>query len=248
MEYVEILRARRVLIWYAVAVVATAALNLLSLHGHVTVQSSDMDIHGKIPLAAILVGSAFVAFILASCVAPGLSNEGNTTAISWTRPMPRWVIALRYVAVDVSAIALGYAMCVATVLGILAFYGLGRAIAIDSYIPDGLALALGTVVMWYGLLVAASARFPGRGGMIAGLSWGAVFVLAVLGQLPLPWLIHDLVVALNYLNPAEYINGAANSHANHVVALTGVWREIVPWCIGIAGIVAGIRLWSTREA
>jgi len=247
MEYVEILRARRVLFWYAVAVVATAALNLLSLRDHVHVQSTDMDIHGKIPLAAILVGSAFVAYILASCVAPGLSNEGNTIAISWTRPMARWVIALRYVAVDLSAIALGYAVCVATVLGILAFYGLGRAIAIDGNIFDGLALALGTVVMWYGLLVAASARFPGRGGMIAGLSWGAVFVLAVLGQLPLPWLVHDLVVALNYLNPAEYINGAANSHANHVVALTGVWREIVPWCIGIAGIVTGVRLWSTRE-
>jgi hypothetical protein len=247
MEYVEILRARRVLMWFAVALAGTICLNLLSLSRHAHVSGPTGGHH--LPLSAILVGSAFIGFILASCVAPGLSSEGNTTAISWTRPMSRDVIAWRYVAVDLAAIAIGYAAFVAVALGIIAFYGFQGAIAIDGDIPDGLALGLGTMVMWYGLLLAASARFPGRGGMIAGLSWGVVFVLAVMGQLPLPWLIHDLVVALNYFNPAEYISGAgSSSHAQHLVALTGIWRTIVPWCIGIVATVAGVRLWSTREA
>jgi hypothetical protein len=39
---------------------------------------------------------------------------------------------------------------------------------------------------------------------------------------------------------------APNHH--HAIALTGLWLAIVPWCIGIAALVAGVRLWSTREA
>jgi hypothetical protein len=250
MEYVEILRTRRVLFWFAVTLLATAALNVLSF-GHVHTSTGAHTHTDHIPLSAFIVGAIFVSYIILACVAPGLSNESNTSPISWTRPMGRDAIAWRFVLVDFATIALCF--CVTLGAGWFAIwaYGFAGAITYDSAAPYEFALGVGTVVLWYGLIVALSARFPGRGGMIAGLTWGAFFILAALWALPLPWLIHDLVTGLNYLSPLAYISasaGDASNHGHHAITLSDPWLAIVPWCIGIVMLVAGVRLWSTREA
>lgn len=251
MEYVEVLRTRRVLFWFGVTLLATLVLNLLSF-GHLhTSADTPHDITGKIPLSGFIIGSIFITYIIVAFVAQNLSNEGNTLAITWTRPMTRYAIAWRFVVVDFATIAVCF--CVTLAAGLLAVwaYGFGSAIRLDSAASYELLLGVGTVVLWYGIIVAASARFPGRGGMIAGLSWGAFFVLASLWALPLPWLIHDIVTVLNYLSPLAYISAAAGSASNgghHAITLPDPWLAIVPWCIGIVMLVGGVRLWATREA
>jgi hypothetical protein len=250
MEYVEILRTRRVLFWFAVSLLATLVLNVLSF-GHIH-SDGDMPSHGShVPFSAFLVAATVISYIMVACVAPGLSNESNTIAISWTRPIARAAIAWRYIAVDFATIAVCFCVALGAILLAIWAYGFAGAIKMDADAPYELALGVGTVVMWYALIVAASARFPGRGGMIAGLSWGAVILVGGMWSLPLPWLIHDLITALNYLSPLAYLSasaGDASNHGHHAIALTGPWLAIVPWCIGIAALVAGVRLWSTREA
>lgn len=250
MEYVEILRTRRVLFWFAISLLATAALNVLSF-GHVHTSTGEHNHTGPIPLSAFIVGAISVTYVILACVAPGLSNESNTSPISWTRPMGRDAIAWRFIAVDFATIALCF--CVTLAAGLLALwaYGFAGAIKMDGDAPYELALGVGTVVMWYALIVATAARFPGRGGLIAGLSWGAFSLLGAMWSMPLPWLIHDLVTALNYLNPISYLSASAReatNHGHHAIALPDPWLAIVPWCIGIIALVAGVRLWSTREA
>jgi len=249
MEYVEILRTRRVLFWFGVSLLATLVLNLLSI-GHVhSSQGTHPEAAGRIPFSGFIVGAIFVSYILAACVAPGMSNESNTIAISWTRPMARDAIAWRYVAVDFATLALCFCVTLGASLLAVWAYGFAGVIKMDADAPYEFALGVGTLVMWYALIVATAARFPGRGGLIAGLSWGVFLVLGALWSLPLPWLIHDLVTALNYLSPLAYLSASdTTNHGHHAIALSALWLAIVPWCIGIAALVAAVRLWSTREA
>jgi hypothetical protein len=193
---------------------------------------------------------ALVAFVITTCVSPGLSSEGATVAITWTRPVPRWTTGARFVAVDLGTVALAY--LVVFVVGVAAFQLIRSLVVIvpDDDAAYAIGLGAGVCVMWYGLILLTSARFPGRGGMIAGLSWVVFLVLTGIYHAPLPWLFHDLIVGLNYLNPLAYFGSAFSNgdQSRNIIALGSTGRVVVPWCIGIAATVAGIRLWSTREA
>src|SRR5665213_3242704 len=100
-EYVEMLRARRALIWYGSILFACVALGLALAFkdGSPRIQMS----HGQnpmIPFQYLLAGSAIGPLILAAFLAVGLDAEYKTIAITWTRPISRLSIALRYLAVD----------------------------------------------------------------------------------------------------------------------------------------------------
>ncbi|HEY6235155.1 MAG TPA: hypothetical protein VIW69_08670, partial [Candidatus Elarobacter sp.] len=83
MEYVQILRARRILTWYTGLLIAGLIIEAISYyasHGH---NHND----GTVPFHMLAAGAGAAALIIATLVAPGLSAEAaNTTALIWTRP------------------------------------------------------------------------------------------------------------------------------------------------------------------
>jgi hypothetical protein len=250
MEFVEILRARKVLRNYALVLLTGFVLTAISLFsGHATVNVEGGHT-GTVEFSSLLVGCAFVAFIIATCIAPGLSAESSTLAITWTRPVPRGRIAARFIAVDLAAIVVSFVLMLVVTLIFLAMFGfLGTLHFNGARAAAVLGLGLGCTVMWYGLVTLASTRLPGRGGMIAGLSWVAFLVLGGLWAAPFPPLIHGLIVLLNYLNPLAYfgnhLGGAGNPH--QIIPFGDLLRTLVTWCIGIAALIGTVRLWSTRE-
>jgi hypothetical protein len=253
MHYVEMMRARRVLVGLGIALLAIIALTALSVlagPGHVRA-----DIHvgdsPRIDSSSIVGICIFAALIVATLMIPGLSAEASTTPIIWTRPTPRDTIAWRYVAIDLATIVLSFLATVACVYVALAIVGVSKYAVYDSKTISIALLGLGTAVMWYGLVSAAAARLPGRGGMLAGLSWLAFLVIGGLTAAPFPALIHGLVDTLNYLNPLAYFNGVNGANADHLgttVPLNVIGRAFVTWAIGLVAIFASVRLWSTREA
>jgi hypothetical protein len=248
MEYVEILRARRVLIWYCGILLAILIIAVVSLYsGHANIHQGNDG--GGASLASLIQACAFGAIIVATCVAPGLNAESGTLAITWTRPMPRTAIALRYIAVDVATILFAWAFTVLiTVLFFAAFNSLN-----EIRLGDGIGAAflngLGCALMWYGLVTLVSARLNGRGGLIAGLSWGVFIVLTLLWIVPFPAPIHMLVNVLNYFNPLTYFHnvGEPTHHSHLVLDVSENILTLIAWGFVAVTLAGTVRLWSTRE-
>jgi len=246
MEYVEILRARRVLIWYCAVLLGALAITAVSMYsGHANVGAA----HSTIPLSAIVGGCAFGAMIVATCVAPGLNAESNTLAIAWTRPITRASIVLRYIAVDVVAILVAYAFTATIALAFCGLFGLFGHIVADSDIPLALLNGLGCALMWYGLVMVIAAPLNGRGALVSGLSWGAFVVVGSLWAAPFPAAIHAVLTFLNYFNPMTYfaVGSSSDSHGRHVLMLSPEMLTLIAWVFVAVTLAGTVRLWSTRE-
>ena len=90
MEYVEILRARRMLFWFGIVLLGMVALTAVSIYGgHAEVQRGT----GAVLLSKLVGGAVFGALVVATFMATGLNAEFATTAIAWTRPKTREAIA-----------------------------------------------------------------------------------------------------------------------------------------------------------
>lgn len=247
MEYIEFLRARRILTWYTGFLIAGLIIEALSYylgHGH-----NDGD--GTVRLSSLVGGAALGALLIATFVSPGLSAEAAHTApLIFTRPAPRDAIATRYVVLDAATILIGYGITLAAMLLGIAIVGALSHVTFDpADVVRTFLLGYGAALMWYAVVSVAAARLPGRGAMFAGLSWAVFLLLSVLVHahiLP-PWL-HDVVYALNYLNPTAWLGGMT-PQGNSSILPYDVWtRTICEWAIALALLVASVRLWSTREA
>jgi hypothetical protein len=252
MHYVEMMRARRVLVGYGIAllaIVAVTALIVLAGPGHI---HTDLSTSGSAPILSsnIIAGCIFGALIVATLMIPGLNAEATTTPIIWTRPTSRDTIAWRYVAIDLATVFVAFLGTIVCVYAVLAIVGLFKYAVFDPKTVTVTLLGLGGIVMWYGLVSAAAARLPGRGPMLAGLSWVVFLVQAALTAAPFPWVIHEIVIVLNYLNPFAYLGSVNSSHVHDplVIQLPAAGRAVGAWLIGIAATIASVRLWSTREA
>ncbi len=247
MEYVEILRARRILTWYTSLIIAGLIITAISFyagHGH-------NQNNGTMPFSMLAAGAGIAALIIATLVAPGLSTEAaNTTALIWTRPAARDAIAARFIGIDVAAILIGYViMLVAMIVGIAILGGLPVLTFEPAPILRSVALAVGGALMWYAAISVVAARLPGRGPLIAGLSWGVFPVLAGLVYAPnFPFWLHDVIYVLDYLNPMAWMGGMT-AHGNSSIIPLSVWGRVLgEFAIAIALAVTSVRLWSTGEA
>ena len=248
MEYVEMLRARRVLTWYGGIVLALLALGLALAFkdGPPQIQMSH-DMNPRIPFGAILAGSAFGPLILAAFLAVCFDAEYKTVAITWTRPLSRLAIAGRYLAVDGITMLVAWLFTLAAVLICIVTLGLAKYLVLESKDPSIIVLAFGCAVMWYGLVVLLTILLPGRGNAIAGASWAYVLIVPGLSQIPFPPALHQVMLALNYLNPLAYLGSFGSSGSRTLLAGTPTAHLIAAWLIGIAAIAIGTRLWTIRE-
>ena len=246
MEYVEILRARRFLTWYTGLIVAGLIIEAISYyagHGH-------NEGNGTVAFSSLAGAASFGALIIATLLSPGLSAEAaNTTALIWTRPAPRDAIASRFLAVDAVAILIAYAiLLVGMLIGIAIVGGLPQVTFDPPSIVRSILLGLGGTMMWYAMISIAAARLPGRGPLLAGLSWGVFPLFVALVHAHFPVWLHDVVYALNLLNPVAWMGGTS-PQGNSSFLPYSVWtRTLGAWTIAIVALVASVRLWSTREA
>ncbi len=248
MHYVEMLRARRVLLWYAGVLLACMILTVIGNYANVSIMVSSGGV-GNISATTLAAGCGFGAWIVTTFVASGLNTEIAMTPIVWTRPVRRETIAWRYVAVDVVGILIGYAVLVTVLCLFFASFGALGAVTFDAKTPVAVALAVGSALMWYGLILLATARLPGRGAMVAGLSWGVAFALLGLWAIPMP-LLHAVVHVLNFVNPLAWfgdLSVGARHHADAIIPLPDNVRAMCVWAIAAATTAAGVRLWATRE-
>jgi hypothetical protein len=247
MEYVEILRAKRILTWYTGILIVGLIIEAISYyasHGH-------NENHGTLPFSMLAAGAGIGALIIATFVAPGLSAEAaNTTALIWTRPAPRDTIASRFVGIDVAAIVLGYViLLVAMIAGVAIVGGLPVIVFEPGPILRGVALGLGGALMWYAVISVAAARLPGRGPLLAGVAWGLFPILAGLYHVQwFPIWLHDVVYALNFLNPMAWLGGTTPQGNSSIIPFSPWGRVLGEYVIAVALLVASVRLWSTREA
>src|SRR5260370_4874916 len=156
MHYVELMRARRVLIGYGIAllaIIAVTALSMLAGPGHV--HGVNGGAAPVIQSSNIVAGCIFGALIVTTLMIPGLNAEAATTPIIWTRPTPRDTIAWRYVAIALTAIIVALLGTIACAYAVLAIVGLIKYAVFDPKTVTATLLGLGGIVMWYGLVSAA---------------------------------------------------------------------------------------------
>ncbi|MEA2719095.1 MAG: hypothetical protein QOJ39_959 [Candidatus Eremiobacteraeota bacterium] len=248
MEYVELLRVRRALVWFVVALAFVLVMVNLVLHG-----KGGFTIHigfGKDGVAAgdlVLLGGLGALF-LAAVFAGNLPGESTTLPFLWTKPVSRTALAYRFVAVDVLGMIGGIVATALAAVIVIAGLGQIRAIHLDRALLSDAALALGAPLAWYGLTFLAAARLRPEGVARAGaLSWPVFIVIAMLTTVTLPPPLHGLVLALDHLNPLAYIAGGDQKGMGLLSAAPAI-RGAACWAIALVTIPAAIRLWTVREA
>ena len=258
MQHIEILRALRLLRRYAVVLVLGLAFTLAMIARGGRFSTAPGASH-SVPFAAMLAGAAFAGLIVATFLAPALDNEYKTAAIAFTRPISRVNLALRYFAVDALTVVVATLLGLAAALIAVAFAGGLAYLNFDRSVWDIVIVFGAATVMWYGLIVAAAALFPGRGPMIAGASWAFAFVVSGLLTAPFPAALHALIVALSYLDPIVYIGSVGDTSSPHAKAavsvmfgqspmsLPGNVRVLLALALGALFLTFGTQLWSKRE-
>lgn len=249
MEYVELLRAKRALTAYGIVVAAllVLALVLIFKNGPPTVHVSAGE-NPHFYLQYVLAAATIGPVILASVFAGGLDAEYKTIAITWTRPISRLALALRYIAVDAVGLLGAWAITLVAIFIAIVAVGMAKYITVPAEFPTFMVLAFGCAVMWYGLVLLLSTFFPGHGARIVGASWAYVFIVPGLSQIPFPAPIHQIMVALNYVNPLAYFGNQGSQHVQSVLVGTLEQHTVATWVIGIVAAGIAARIWTVREA
>lgn len=254
MELVEFFRARRALIWY-VAIVAVIVTVILLIHGNANVVVDVNDRHVQaphsVPLSVLLGAAMFFTAALGSSLGLSLNRENATVEFAWTRPLPREVLAARYIAIDLAALAIAFAVTLAGEAVIVVAVA-HAAILVDRYAGIITILALGVDAMWYALLLALSAGLPRRGAAIAGIMWPASLVLVIVAEAVHSGPYHDIAVVLNVVNPFAYLSsmvhlGAQTSTAPSVWEAGPELRAVAVWLLAAAFATAATFIWKRRE-
>lgn len=242
MTYVAIKRLRALLTAYAAgcAVLAAAAIVVVHSHGMFTVRLQS-DSRG-VRLTDLLVLGTIMAYTVSSFGGTHLAAERRTLPFLWTRPQARVTSALRIVAVDVVAIALAILIGVLAQWLVLATVGLGAQVRFDALAAVTLALALGSAVAWYALvmLVSAVQRDGDNASVAAVMSWpvfaGIVF-LATIALAP-DWRWATALVA--HLDPLAYLLGSFSD------AGAGL-RAVEVWILAVVAGTLAITGWIRTD-
>ncbi len=260
MEYVELLRARRTLVAIGcVLLLPVLACLYVAIFVHPTFPAPiPWRPDGNVVHGALGVSDLF-AWIAATVAGTGLAREAATLPFTWTRPAPRASIAWRLVAVDLATIVVAYGLATLCLVLCVTIAGLWGRLHFEGLGIMPVVLGLSVAFMWYGLIVLATARVPGRAGLIAGLSWPVFTIGASLLAAQFPSAVHTVIVAINYLNPLNYyetghgtginiaITTDASSYSRTVLQYSLPMRALATACIAAGALAAGVRLWATRE-
>jgi len=250
MVYVEFLRVRRTLTWH---VGILAAITLLILYfGHDTMVNvnghSELVSGMTVPLGQLSVVAMFFATIYASSLGSSLNRENQVRDISWTKPIPRGLLAAQYIVTDVAAIALLFALTMLAV--IVAILRLQFVPVFDATLVPQLALGLGVAVMWYALIQLITFWFPPGARSAGGILWPVAFVAIALAKAPGP--LGIAARALDVINPIAYLDGVISTSTG--VHQESLWqwpvedRALIVWLFAALFCAIVIALWPKKEA
>jgi hypothetical protein len=252
MELVEFWRARRALVWYAAILVALAAFTVLaSPHSRVNVDVNDQQVVVPhiVPLTIVMSVAMFLTAILASWLGLALNRENATRELSWTRPVPRAVLALRFIAIDGAVLAVAYAF---TIVLLWLLVATQVRVVVEPRTVVAFFMGSGVVAMWYALVLILSAGVRGHGGAIAGLLWPGALIVLAFAKWPAGGLIHYIAVFLNVFNPFAYLGEIGHS-APDGTPFPLLWpldeslRAVIVWCFAAVFIAGAVVRWQRRE-
>ncbi|MBC5824721.1 MAG: hypothetical protein GIW99_02580 [Candidatus Eremiobacteraeota bacterium] len=256
MNYVELLRARKVLTVYGAVLAAVALIAMLSSHG----QTPHMDINGhqttSIPISVLILVAGYCAAIIASMLGTSLNREnGGHLELAWTKPISRSRYAAGIALVDILAIIIAMAAALLAIVAVLATFGLATFISADGALAATL-LGFGVALSWYAVSQAASASLRSKGRAVSGFAWPVAFALIALSFAPLQTMLHEVVLALNFLNPLAYLSTVAVTTNDHgtsaasggVLPLTLSARIIGVYLLAAVGLIAALAQWRRLEA
>jgi hypothetical protein len=253
MELVEFLRIRKSLLWHVGILAALVLLTfVLGQTGDVKVESdgttSRIGSGMTLPLSALASIAMFYGAIFASSAGTSLNRENATRELSWTKPLSRTIIALRYVLIDAAAVVLVFALTLLAIAVVLAYHHVTPAI--DPGIGTAFALGLGVSLMWYALVQALTFALPPGGRAIGGIMWPVALLCAGLAQVGGPTGV--IARAIDVINPLAYMSGvtfASNgAHTNTVFQGPMELRAVMVWAFSIAFCAIAVALWPRQEA
>jgi hypothetical protein len=250
MGYVEILRARRTILIYSIIVGALAVLAITGVlsspkHG-ITIDHGHSGSTDVIPLSFLVIGAGFIATIIASILGASLNRERPNLALTWTKPVSRERFALTYIGVDAIGILSAFAIVLAAALFVLWAIGAGGFVAVDRDVMSDLLLCLGIAFAYYGVLQALSAA-AARGGAAVGISWPVAFALVLVASVQLPAVLHQAIIALNFLNPIAYLTSVGKGTAESILPVTLQVRIALVWLLAVASCAVAVVIWKRLE-
>ena len=201
-----------------------------------------------IPLAALIgLGGVFAA-IIATVLGTSLHRENETLPSIWTKPAPRYQIALAYAGVDALGILAAGLIAVAIgALTIILFLGVVSRLTFGEGALEVFLLVTGFALATYGTIAALTSWSRRGGGVVAGLFWPIGFVIYGLSAVGMPSAIHACIVALNFLNPIAYLGTISNKGSASLLPLALSVRIELVWVLAIATTALSIYLWQRRE-
>jgi hypothetical protein len=239
MEYVELLRVQRSLIWHA-GILAVLVIGIIALGGHSAIHiagttgTTTIAPGVAVPISVLATIAAFFAAIYASSVGTSLNRESSTRDISWTKPLSRTLLALRFVLIDAAAVVVAFLIALAGVIAVLMYMHVTPVA--DAQTPEELLLGAGVGVMWYGLLQLMTCGFGPGARAMAGILWPVALLLEALGQLQ--GSIGAMIRAIDVVNPLAYLTNIGKGPADQAL----VWFFAAAFC------ALAIAIWPRREA
>lgn len=254
MEYVEFWRVRRSLLWHAgiLAVIVVVIVSLPQVGTvHVTGPSGSTSFapgQGA-PLSVIAAMAAFFAAIYASSVGTSLNRENGMRDLSWTKPLTRTALALRYIILDLAGVVIAFAIALVALCSIAAYMHFPAYL--DGPAPVQIALGIGVGAMWYGLLQVLTCVAPPGARSLAGILWPIAIAVGALSQLAGSFgaimRVLDVANPLHYLSTTS-IGGGTHSATAAQAGLPSDERLLIVWCFTLAFCALAVILWPRKEA
>jgi hypothetical protein len=250
MAYAEFLRARKSLAWHA-AILAALTLAILYFAGdsHVHIDGSVSMTSGMaLPLSQLAPIGMFFAAIFASSQGASLNRENATRDISWTKPVPRSVLALQYIAIDVAVIVIAFVLTMLAVAIVLLRAHVTPVV--DPEFATLMILGAGVAVMWYALIQLLTFWFPAGARSIAGIIWPVALLALGLARVHGP--LGAVTRAIDVINPLAYMSGVQfSSNGTQQQAITTLPLELRPlavWLFAALFCAIVVTLWPKKEA
>lgn len=263
MQYVEFLRARNVVVRYAIwvlAIAVVAAIAALIAPPHAAMvagDKTDTSVHQgmvDLSLTSLWVASGLLAAIVATILGGSLASENRGhLELAWTKPVSRLRYAASKMLVDVGAIfaVQVFTFAVILALDLIHIRSAVNLVSQQADLVDGIRFAMFPLA-WYALLQGLTAGLRGQAGVAQGLIWPIALVLVGLKHAPLGPVWNVIIGFVNLINPFNYAHYAATS-GMHTVQVVGAEQAAMLGVLGLATVIAlgsfgALVQWKRLEA
>jgi hypothetical protein len=246
MNYVEILRARRMIVGFGFIMAVTGVGTAIGVRLATTDVSVDMHHISYAVLDLTIASFAASAFATLLGSALALQNNGHLE-LAWSKPASRTRYAFGVIVADIVAILTAYAMVAAMALSIGALYHVD--FGFSSHLLSVVPLCLLMPLSFYAISLASTASMGRRGEAVAGIVLGVAIYLRLLIQLPLPPVFHNIAYTVDLVSPAAYfgITVVPGGFATYAGPF-GAVGDLVALLIFIAlGVYIAIAQWRRLE-